>query len=149
MSMQDAAFYVMDLIIFIMFVRMLKNSMEVKLEVKTGMKWLVPLVFGGCAAVGWFRFEGTFRIIQTVILIVFGVMYYFMKSGLSEKGIVMMGSLTTYEKAGTLTLSAKNSCIYYKLKGRDGAMFFDPDQMEEIRKFLKERALSSRMAKHA
>jgi len=45
MSMQDAAFYVMDLIIFIMFVRMLKNSMEVKLEVKTGMKWLVPSGF--------------------------------------------------------------------------------------------------------
>lgn len=133
--------YALDIVIFVMFANMLKNSSEVELEVKVKAKWMIVAIFGALALLGFTRYEGIFRYIQTAIIIVLAIMYYNMKSGLSPKGIVLMGSLVTYEKAGTVSLSRENHCLTYKQKGMDAALFFDYNQYDDMKSYLQKRSV--------
>ena len=94
MELGDWVFYVLDGIIFVMLIIWTNNSRKVKVATKVGARWLVPLLFAAVAVYGFFRYTGVFRWSQTIALLVFAVMYYFLKSGLCEEGIVMNGALT-------------------------------------------------------
>ena len=143
MNTQEIFLYVLDIIIIVMFARMLKNSKEVELEVivSAKAKLLIIAIFGLLIVAGLIRYEGNFKYIQTILLVIITFMYYNMKSGLSAKGIVMMGSLTTYEKASPISVSKENSCVTFKQKKLDAALFFDPDQYEEIREYLRKQKI--------
>ena len=54
----------------------------------------------------------------------------------------MMGALTKWNKAGSVSLNKKESCLIFKLRGKTAALYFDPDQMDDVRKFLAERSVS-------
>jgi hypothetical protein len=141
MAFDDVLFYVLDVVILIMMIQWTRTSQKVKIHTKQGLQWLVPVIFVAVAVIGWFRYSGLFQIVQTIALIVFAGMYYFLKSGLSEEGIVINGSLTQWEDAGKVTLDKKNNCITFRLKRRDANMYFKPEQLEEIRKFLADKAV--------
>ena len=53
----------------------------------------------------------------------------------------MNGALTKWEDAGTVTLSKNDSCIFFRLKKRNAALYFDADQLDQVRKFLGDRAV--------
>ena len=61
-------------------------------------------------------------------------------SGFAEEGIVSMGTMIPYEKAGTITLNRNNNCILFRVRGRDAALFIDPDQIPAIREFLQKKS---------
>ncbi len=143
MELGDGVFYVLDGIIFVMLIIWTNNSRKVKVATKVGARWLVPLLFAAVAVYGFFRYTGVFRWSQTIALLVFAVMYYFLKSGLCEEGIVMNGALTKWEDAGTVTLSKNDSCIFFRLKKRNAALYFDADQLDQVRKFLGDRAVKT------
>ncbi|MCH3960571.1 MAG: hypothetical protein LKF53_00590 [Solobacterium sp.] len=143
MELGDWIFYVLDAVIFGMLIVWTVNSRKVKVATKVGARWLVPALFAAVAVVGVFRYTGVFRWTQTIALLVFAVMYYILKSGLCEEGIVMNGALTHWEDAGTVTLSKKDSCILFRLKKRNAALYFDPDQLDEVRGFLAARAVKT------
>lgn len=145
MEIQNLILYVFDAVIFLVFIRMLMISNTVKIETKVGnkMKWLIPVFFFAVAVIGFVRYEGIFRIIQFIVPIVLGVMYYFMKSGLSDEGIVMMGNLTKFSKAGQVTLSRNDNSIYFKQNKMTSALFFEEDQFDDVRDFLKKHSVKS------
>ena len=93
--------------------------------------------------IGFVRYEGVFRIVQFIVPIILGVMYYFMKSGLSDEGIVMMGSLIKFHKAGQVMLSRSDNSIYFVRNKIQTALFFEEDQFDEVRNFLKEHSVKS------
>jgi hypothetical protein len=142
-SMDDLLFYVLDLLIFVMMLRWMKNSRKVVIPTKQGMQWLVPVLFAVVAVIGFIRYNGLFQYVQTAALGIFAAMYFFLKSGLCDEGIVMNGALTTWENAGTVTLSHKDSCIQFHLKRRDAALYFAPEQMDEVREFLASRSVKA------
>jgi hypothetical protein len=142
-SMDDLLFYVLDLLIFVMMLRWMKNSRKVVIPTKQGMQWLVPVIFVAVAVFGWFRYDGLFKYVQTAALLAFAVMYYFLKSGLSPEGIVINGALTTWGDAGSVTLSKKDNCVTIHNQKKVSSMYFDPSQLETIRKFLKERSVKA------
>ncbi len=144
MSFDDILFYVLDAVIFVMLLQWMRNGKKVKILIRPGMQWLIPAIFVAVAVFGWFRYDGLFKYIQTAALLVFAVMYYFMKSGLSDEGIVLNGALTPWDAAGKVTLSKKDHSITYRSKRRDIALYFAPEQMEEVRKFLANRALNTK-----
>ena len=71
-------------------------------------------------------------------------MFWCMKSGFSDEGIVVMGSLVPYTKAGTISLNKKHSCIIYTVRKREAMMYIDPDQVPEVREFLKQKSKTLR-----
>lgn len=142
MSINDLIFYVLDIIIIAMLLYWHHNCKKIVIETKVGAKWLIPALFIVVAVIGFFRYkdEPVFRYVQTAALLVDAVLYYTVRSGLSEEGIIMMGSLTRWNKAGSVSLNKKESCVIFKLRGKTAALYFDPDQIEDVRKFLAERS---------
>lgn len=140
MTVNEIILTVLSVVVFIILARMMYMSRKIVIEVKIGSKWIVPLLFVLAAVMGAFRYTGVFRIVQTVILLIFAAMYYNVRSGFADEGIVSMGTMIPYEKAGTVTLDRKNSCILYSVRGRETAMFLDPDQIPEIREFLQKKS---------
>lgn len=148
MELGDWIFYVLDGIIFVMLIVWTINSRKVKVATKVGARWLIPSLFGVVAVIGFFRYTGVFKWTQTIALLVFGAMYYCLKSGLCQEGIVMNGALTRWENAGTVTLSKNDSCIFFKLKKRTAALYFDADQLNEVRSFLAARSVKTNTDKN-
>lgn len=145
MDIQNLILYVFDVVMLVAFARMLMVSNTVKIETKVGnkMKWMIPVLFLAIAMIGFIRYEGVFRIVQFIVPIILGVMYYFMKSGLSDEGIVMMGSLIKFYKAGQVMLSRSDNSIYFVRNKIQTALFFEEDQFDEVRNFLKEHSVKS------
>ena len=139
MDIQNLILYVFDVVMLVAFARMLMVSNTVKIETKVGnkMKWMIPVLFLAIAMIG------VFRIVQFIVPIILGVMYYFMKSGLSDEGIVMMGSLIKFHKAGQVMLSRSDNSIYFVRNKIQTALFFEEDQFNEVRNFLKEHSVKS------
>ena len=145
MDIQNLILYVFDVVMLVAFARMLMVSNTVKIETKVGnkMKWMIPVLFLAIAIIGFVRYEGVFRIVQFIVPIILGVMYYFMKSGLSDEGIVMMGSLIKFHKAGQVMLSRSDNSIYFVRNKIQTALLFEEDQFDEVRNFLKEHSVKS------
>ena len=145
MDIQTLILYVFDIVMLVAFARMLVISNTVKIETKVGnkMKWMIPVLFIAIAVIGFVRYEGIFRIVQFIVPIILGIMYYFMKSGLSDEGIVMMGSLIKFQKAGQVTLSRSDNSIYFVKNKITTALFFEEDQFDEVRDFLKKHSVKS------
>ena len=145
MDIQTLILYVFDIVMLVAFARMLVISNTIKIETKVGnkMKWMIPVLFIAIAVIGFVRYEGIFRIVQFIVPIILGIMYYFMKSGLSDEGIVMMGSLIKFHKAGQVTLSRSDNSIYFVKNKITTALFFEEDQFDEVRDFLKKHSVKS------
>ena len=145
MDIQNLILYVFDVVMLVAFARMLMVSNTVKIETKVGnkMKWMIPVLFLAIAMIGFVRYEGVFRIVQFIVPIILGVMYYFMKSGLSDEGIVMMGSLIKFHQAGQVMLSRSDNSIYFVRNKIQTALFFEEYQFDEVRNFLKEHSVKS------
>ena len=145
MDIQTLILYVFDIVMLVAFARMLVISNTVKIETKVGnkMKWMIPVLFIAIAVIGFVRYEGIFRIVQFIVPIILGIMYYFMKSGLSDEGIVMMGSLIKFHKVGQVTLSRSDNSIYFVKNKITTALFFEEDQFDEVRDFLKKHSVKS------
>ena len=92
MDIQTLILYIFDVVMLVAFAKMLIVSNTVKIETKVGnkMKWMIPVLFLVIAVIGFVRYEGIFRIVQFIVPIILGIMYYFMKSGLSDEGIVLI-----------------------------------------------------------
>ena len=93
--------------------------------------------------IGFVRYEGIFRIVQFIVPIILGIMYYFMKSGLSDEGIVMMGSLIKFHKAGQVTLSRSDNSIYFMKNKITTALSSKKIRFDEVRDFLKKHSVKS------
>lgn len=143
MNINDLIFYILDVIIIGMLIYWHGNCRKIVIETKVGAKWLIPALFLVVAVIGFFKYQDdpVFRIVQSGALVLCAGLYYTVKSGLSEDGVVMMGALTKWEKAGSVTLNKKESCLIFRLRGKTAALYFDPDQLDEVRKFLAQRAI--------
>ena len=144
MDFNDLIFYILDIVIIVMLLRWHGNCRKIRIETKIGAKWIIPAIFIVVAVIGFFKYQDDpyFRYIQTGALLLCAGLYYTMRSGLSDDGVVMMGALTKWEKAGSITLNKKESCIIFKLRGKTAALYFDPDQLNDVRNFLAQRSVS-------
>ena len=140
--MEDIVFYIMDAGVLCLFIYMLWRSRSVVVESKVGNKWIVAGLFFLLGLVGFMNYRPFFTWFQMIFMAVIAVMYMLLKSGLTETGIVMVGSFISFEKAGRITLYKKDHCISFDSRGRKVDLFFDESQMEEVRSWLKKHCTS-------
>ncbi|NCB32464.1 MAG: hypothetical protein EOM64_01045 [Erysipelotrichia bacterium] len=136
MPMEDFLFYGLDLVIIGMLIKMLLVSKKVELEIDPGLRWLIPVLFLTIALFSFIRFSGIFRYIQTILLSMMAVMYWFMKSGLTPTSIVMVGREIPYDKAGSIFIDESDHSLHFKFKG-SSAIYFRESQTEEIKAYLE------------
>ncbi|MBR2595746.1 MAG: hypothetical protein IKE06_05430 [Solobacterium sp.] len=147
MKNMNADFYsliylVLDAVILVWIGRMILNTRTIVLKTKTGFRWLVPLLFFTVAVISYLRnLPGIFRVIQPVLLMIMGCMYWFVGSGLSEDGIVVMGQLTRYDHAENLAYDDEDGILTFSTGRKSHALFFAIGQDDDVLKFLRERKL--------
>jgi hypothetical protein len=140
MNPGDVIFYVLDAVILVMLIRMKRDSAKVEIEAYTGPKWVIPGMFWAIALLSAVNYRGTFRIIQTAVLAVFGVIYWFMKSGLAKDGVVMIGRLFPYEKTKPITFDEDRKAVNFTIRRGITTIFFPNEDMAKIRNYLCEHA---------
>jgi len=135
-------YLVLDAVILIWIARMILNTRTIVLKTKTGFRWLVPLLFFVVAVITYIRnLPGMFHTVQPVLLIIMGCMYWFVGSGLSEEGIVVMGQLTRYDHAENLAYDDDNGILSFRSGKKSHALFFAVGQDDDVLQFLRKRKL--------
>ena len=140
MTVGDLIFYVLDAIVLFLLVRMLRDSRKVEIETRLGPRWVIPCVFWAIAAVSNFNYTGSFRLIQTIILVVMGIMYWFMRSGLAPEGVVMIGRLYKYEKCMPMEVDDEFEAVRLTIRKAPTEIRFPGADMKAIRKYLSDHA---------
>lgn len=135
----DILFVIMDVMIMVMLFMWIKTSRKVIIEAKAGSKIIISVMFFAVAVLTFIRYSGWIRYVQTVTLIVIGVLFYLVKSGISEDGIVMTGIFTSWSKAGKVSLNRTDCSISFEVNHKPGRLYFKAEQMDEIRKVLTKK----------
>ncbi len=135
-NLGDYIFCAMDLIIILLLIQWVKVSKLVKIEAKAGNKFVFSAMFYLVAALSFFQYEGVLRYIQTISLIIIGTLFYFVKSGISEKGIIMTGVLSDWKKCGKIKMNYTDGCVSFQGKTRPVKLYFEKDQLNAVRDIL-------------
>jgi len=140
MNIGDLVFYVLDAVVLVMLGKMLMDSQKVEIETRLGPRWVIPVLFWGIAAMSAFNYTGMFRIIQTSVLILMGILYWFMKSGLAPEGVVMIGRFFKYENCTPIEIDDEFNSVKLTVRRSPTEIRFPDEDMNTIRKYLSEHA---------
>ncbi|MCI2154220.1 hypothetical protein FYJ51_06555 [Erysipelotrichaceae bacterium Oil+RF-744-GAM-WT-6] len=136
MDYYDLVFYILDLMILIMEIRMIRVSQKVEIRTNAGPRWLIPVLFWAVAAVGMFNYSGIFRIAQTIALVVLGIVYWFMQSGLSPDGIVIIGRLYPWNKVSKVHIDEAEKNVTFNIGKGPVTVPFKKADMKEVRAYM-------------
>lgn len=94
----EIAIVIVNLILLFYFTRMAIHSRQVQVAGKLGSTWIITVFFVGIGIIRLFQNHSLFSIIQTVLIVLLGVLYSQMRSGFSDQGIVLLGNLYTWDR---------------------------------------------------
>ena len=94
----EIAIVIVNLILLFYFTRMAIHSRQVLVAGKLGPTWIITVFFVGIGIIRLFQNHSLFSIIQTVLIVLLGVLYSQMRSGFSDQGIVLLGNLYTWDR---------------------------------------------------
>lgn len=127
---QLIVYFAFDAVIFlILLVRMIR-SFSIKIPASHQARWVMPLIL---VCLTWYlinHYNGMFWKIESICLLVFAFEFYFVRSGLSEKGFITGGKLYTYDKIKACKVDWDRMCLIYD-RGRLETMNFDDKHMDE------------------
>lgn len=132
----DYIFCVVDVVVIFLLIFWAKNSRKVIVEAKTGSKLLFSVMFYFVAIMSFMQYSGIIKWFQTIALIIIGTLFYFVKSGVSEEGIIMTGVLTTWDDAKKVTVNYLDGCLSFDGRHRPVKLYFDKKQLNEVRDIL-------------
>ncbi len=132
----DYIFCAVDLVIIVLLIFWVNTSRKVIVEAKAGSKLVFSAMFYVVAVMSFFQYSGFLKYFQTISLIVIGTLFYFVKSGVSEEGIIMTGVLTTWNDAQKITVNYADGCMSFEGKHRPVKLYFDKKQLNEVRDIL-------------
>ena len=92
----EIAIVIINLILLFYFTRMAIHSRQV--TGKLGPTWIITVFFVVIGIIRLFQNHSLFSIIQTVLIVLLGVLYSQMRSGFSDQGIVLLGNLYTWDR---------------------------------------------------
>ena len=146
MSFQEILFYILDVILLVQLVRLVMTTRTIKVPTDAGFRWLMPLLILIATLVGYLRGDNIFssisspyfKYIQTCMMVIFAILYWFVGSGLSDEGVISMGRLTPYKESEKMIFNVKDVCLTCQGKKRTVNLFFDADQIENIHKHLRD-----------
>ncbi len=140
MSLNDLIFYVLDAIVMVTLIKMQRDSKRIEISTKLGPRWVIPCIFWVIAAIGLFNYDGVFRVIQTALLVVMGLLYWGLNSGLSPDGIVMIGKLYPYKKLKSIKVDDEGHRVEFSKGAAPAYIDFREDQMKDVHRYLSKNA---------
>ena len=126
----EIAIVIVNLILLFYFTRMAIHSRQVQVAGKLGPTWIITV----------FQNHSLFSIIQTVLIVLLGVLYSQMRSGFSDQGIVLLGNLYTWDRITqadvTDTEETQEIKVEFTVKKVSRFVYFTTAQRDEIEAML-------------
>ena len=135
--MVEISFIVLDVVFIALLGVWVKVSQQVKIENDSKNKWLFSAMFFVVAVLSFFQYDGLMRYTQSVALCIVAVLYYFVKSGIAEDGIIMSGMLKKWDEIGKVTMNHTDNSISFQWKNRTIKLFFKKEQMKLVHELLE------------
>lgn len=133
----DVIFCILDLFVAGFILKWILKSRTIKVEAKAGSKMVLCCLFFFAAALSFINEDGWLRYYQTIALSIIGIMYYFVKSGVSDEGIVTSGILTPWIKVKKVTLNHTENSISYEYNNKPYRLYFEKYKMNDVRNILQ------------
>lgn len=137
MNINDLLFCCMDVVMILLLASWVKTSKKVIIEARANSKIIFTLLFCAVGVMSFFQYEGWIRYVQTISLMTIGILFYFVKSGVSEEGMIVTGILSTWNAIGKININQNDGCISFKAKKRNIHLFFDKKDLQDIRKIFE------------
>jgi hypothetical protein len=135
----EVVFYILDLLILLTVRDMLKKTRKIELKIQQGFRWLYPALFILFGVLCLLRFQGSFRIIEALVMFCIDILYAFIGTGLCPEGIIAMGREVKWQDANA-HLDRQKPCLYYQLNKRRAALFLQPEEVEPVEQYLRKHA---------
>lgn len=135
--MSDIIFICFDVAFIALVLVFVKTSQKVKIENDSKNALLFTVMFLVVGVMSYFQYEGILKYVQPIALCLGGILYYFVKSGIAEEGIVMSGMLKTWSEIGKVTMNLADNSISFQWKKRTIKLFFKKEQMKLVREMLE------------
>lgn len=136
----DIIFVIMDVMIMILMLGWIRTSRKVEIEARPGSKIVISCMFFGVAVLTFVRYTGWIRYVQTIVLVLIGVLFYLVKSGICDTGVVVTGVFTPWSRVGQVSFNRSDSSISFEVNHKPVRLYFKAEQMDQIRMFLSTRA---------
>ena len=116
------------------------HSRQVQVAGKLGPTWIITVFFVGIGIIRLFQNHSLFSIIQTVLIVLLGVLYSQMRSGFSDQGIVLLGNLYTWDRITQAdvpdTEETQEIKVEFTVKKVSRFVYFTTAQRDEIEAML-------------
>ena len=136
----EIAIVIVNLILLFYFTRMAIHSRQVKVAGKLGPTWIITVFFVGIGIIRLFQNHSLFSIIQTVLIVLLGVLYSQMRSGFSDQGIVLLGNLYTWDRITqadvTDTEETQEIKVEFTVKKVSRFVYFTTAQRDAVEEML-------------
>ena len=136
----EIAIVVVHMILLFYFTRMAIHSRQVQVAGKLGPTWIITVFFVGIGIIRLFQNHSLFSIIQTVLIVLLGVLYSQMRSGFSDQGIVLLGNLYTWDRITqadvTDTEETQEIKVEFTVKKVSRFVYFTTAQRDEVEAML-------------
>ena len=136
----EIAIVIVNLILLFYFTRMAIHSRQVQVAGKLGPTWIITVFFVGIGIIRLFQNHSLFSIIQTVLIVLLGVLYSQMRSGFSDQGIVLLGNLYTWDRITQADVTEAEETreikVEFKVKKVSRFVYFTTAQRDEIEAML-------------
>lgn len=135
---QLIVYFAIDIIIFIMLMRKVLASRDIVIQAAHQMKWVMPAVLAAMIVYILRTYDGMFWKIECICMAVYAVQFYFIRSGLSKRGMVTGGKLYRYEKITSVKVSWERLSLIFEHGGRlPETILFTEDDLDRAISYLK------------
>lgn len=137
--MRENLFYLLDIAALAVVIKLVLNSMKIKVHSDVGSNKIVTVIFIIFAAFLFFTGQGTFNTIQCFVVIMIGIAYLSIRSGFMEDGIVLMGRLYkgAFIKGLELEKDGETYRVSFNYKKRKHFLYLTESNAKQAKEYMQ------------
>lgn len=146
MNLSDIIFCIADVAVEGLILYWAIRSRKVKVEAKSNSRLILSMMFLVVAVMSFNNYDGWLKWFQTISLVLIAFTFVFVKSGVSEDGIIVTGVEITWSQAGKVTLNNTENSVAFEKGNRPYRLYFKKEQMNDIREILNRKKKGNKKA---
>ncbi len=137
--MTDSLFYLLDIVVLGIVIKLILNSMKIKVHSDVGSNKIATILFVAFAAFLYFTGNSVFNTIQSVVVLMIGLAYLNIRSGFVDDGIVLMGKLYKGQFIRNLELEKDGEAyrVSFKYKKKQHFLYLTESNAKQAKEIMQ------------
>lgn len=138
-DMKEYMFYLIDIAALLVVLKLVLNSMKIKVESDFGSNKIVTGIFVTFAVVIFFTGSGIVNVVQCIVVFIIGLAYLNIRNGFMENGIVLMGRLYKKEKLKNVDVEKDGESyrVSFTYKRKTHFLYCTKENIVEAKQIIK------------